>query len=107
MKQIFKYISGALVVSVIFVAAAALHRLGFEGEGYVNSPLIYIEIGLLLLLILSLPIIFITSVVFVITRGWKAAFLVALNIIIVIAAIMIGLALGKRAWGCICSEPDG
>ena len=93
MKQIFKYISGPLVVSAVFVAAAALHRLGIEGEGYVNSPLIKVEILLMLLLMLSLPVIFITAIVFVFTRGWKPALLVALNIIIVIAAIMMGMTL--------------
>jgi hypothetical protein len=59
-----------VILAVVLLTAAAGHRLTLGTTEYAYSPLIYIEIISLLVLVLLIPCYFIASLFFALARNW-------------------------------------
>ncbi len=80
-----------LLLSVVFVAAAAAHRLLLSGASYRNHWLIKVEVLLLILIVLCLLIEVLGVAVLFFTGKWGAALVTAGLMVLTFVLLLVGL----------------
>ena len=80
-----------ILFGLVLIFAALAHRRMLGSPDYTNSPLVTVEVGLVVLLVLSIPLKVIAGVYFVVKKRWKSMLAAVLTAFFCVVALLISM----------------